>query len=489
MSIRDAAPDEPQSLLRALGPGMAMAMVVGSTIGSGIFFKPARIAQETGSFPMIMGAWLLGGIVCSCGALTMAELGAMMPRAGGLYVYLKEAYGRLPAFLYGWCEFMFNGPAANGALAVAAVTTFATLAGWSPDVWSNAVAASGVIVLFAAINIVGVIWGGSMQALTTVLKVASLALIALLPWGMSLTADSAVAVANFTTEAIPSDSDGIARFVAAMLAVMWAYNGWEGVTPVAEEIRDPQKNIPLALGGGLLVLTIVYCTVNLGYHSVLSVPELAALRAVDGNEKSAAVALIEKQFAFTGETGVRVGQLAISTVILISALGAICSGLLYSPRVAFAMGRDRLFFPILGRAHARFRTPAAAIATQAGMAVFMIVLSALGSAFIPLLKDKSVFHILTDYIVFSASCFLALAVTAVFVLRRRLPEAERPYRTWGYPFVPGFYIVFYLVFLGLVFQGNPVESLAGFGLMALGLPVFALFRRSSGPVATDALAK
>ncbi len=541
-------------LLRALGPATAIALVVGGVIGSGVFAKPGTIAQQGLGFPWIISAWVLGGILCLLGALCFAELGAMLPRAGGPYVYLREAYGRVPAFLYGWGEVFFNRPGGIGALGTMFVVAILTALRWEAGTWTQVALIVGLIALLGWVNILGVIWGGRVQNVTTWIKAGGVALVAIVPFALLAVNGTGIDPANYRStltaaaeppaaaaqgDPAPSESrEGRSfplQFGAVLLAVMWAYNGWSGFTPVAEEIREPQRNIPLALLGGMGIVMLLYVSANVAYHGVLSMDELAAAG------QNGALATAERLMG-------RWGAVLITGIIMCSTFGAINSNLLLSPRVAFAMGRDGTFFRSLGEVHVVYRTPAIAIVVQSLMAIALVAGSGFLTAWVsdaakerirratasesPLvqqhiakaiegkdrrlpaeiekalhqepaevrsrvmsairsqqpggpwlvrqillrLEDKSVFDLLTNFVVFAGGIFDGLCVLAMIILRRRQPDLPRPYRTWGYPLVPIAYLVCFGAFLAVVFVGEPFEATAGLVLVGLGLPVYFLVR-------------
>jgi basic amino acid/polyamine antiporter, APA family len=458
-----------KSLLRALGPWMAIAIVVGNVIGSGIYAKPGVIAQESGRFDVIITIWIAGGILCMLGGLCFAELAVMHPRAGGLYVYLKEAYGKLPAFLFGWQEFLFNRPASTAALAVFAVARIGNLTGRQFD--STVIIAVSIALLLgmAVINVLGVIWGGRVQAATTIIKTAYVAFVVSLPIIMEIGGSAVLDSANYSTTATPRLDSFSAQAAAVLLAVMWAYNGWHGITPVAEEIKDPKRNIPFALIGGIGLLIVLYVGANLAYHAVIPMSEMAKM-ADTTNQPNVAEVMVERLIGPTG------GKIMLIGVIL-SAIGAINSNMLIGPRVAFAMGRDGVFFSKLGDVHARFRTPAFAIMSQACLGAVLIVASELLVRHVEYFKEKSIFGILTDCIVLVSSVFYLLSVYAVIRLRKTQPNLDRPYKTLGYPVVPIVYIVVYVWFLYQVFIGQSGEAYIGIGLLVLGACVYPLFHR------------
>jgi APA family basic amino acid/polyamine antiporter len=473
------------TLLRALGPGAAVAVVVGNTIGSGIFFKPGTIAADAGDFRLILAAWLIGGAVCACGALAVAELAAMLPRAGGLYVYLREAYGRPAAFLFGWSEFLFARPGSVGALSVAFLGAAWGLGGSTSPLllWLEVAGALVLIAALSAVNVVGVVWGGRVQSATTVLKAGAVAVLATAPWLLWLAGQPVLDIGNFATRFTSTAQPAglMERAALVLLAVLWAYDGWHGLAPMAEEVREPDRNLPRALLGGIAVLVALYVGANVAYHAVLPMGELAA----GGEQATAHVA--QRVLGPLGAAG-------LSAVILVSTFGAINSNMLLGPRVSFAMGRDGLFFRGLGGVQATFRTPASAILAQGAMAALLVLAAATSKwaladvnvahiepamwrTTVETLQRQSIFTLLTNLVVFSAGVFYALAVLAVIVLRWRRPDLPRPYRTWGYPVTPLLFLAFYAWFLWRVYAARPLEANLGLAAMAAGLPLYWLFVR------------
>lgn len=461
-------------LVRALGAGMAVAIVVGNTIGSGIFAKPGRIAAEAGDFGLIISIWGVGAVLCLLGALCIAELAVMLPRAGGLYVYLREAYGPLPAFLFGWQEIVLNRPASTGALSMICIGAFANAAGMT---FSPAEAVCGAVVLISGmtvINILGVIWGGRMQAATTIVKSGFVVFVAVLPFALQSGGREVVDLSLLSQSAVPKQPAIGGQIAAVLLAVMWAYNGWHGIAPVAEEVRDPQRNIPRALFGGIGVLAILYLGANFAYHSVIPM----SVMAQPENQEHVAELMV-------GQLLGPIGGSLMSLGVMLSTLGAVNSNLLISPRVAFAMGRDRVFFARFADIHARFRTPVIAILVQGLLAAGLVVMSALLVAGLESFRDRSIFSLLTDCVIFVSSLFYMLAVGAVVVLRRKCPGLDRPYRTPFYPFVPAVYLLVYTWFVFNVFLGQPEEALIGLVMIAIGLPVYRRFHRKSQLAAAE----
>ncbi len=481
-SPANSAVARPVRLRRALGPVLATAVVVGNTIGSGIFLKPGNIAGDGGQFWLIIAVWVGGGALCLLGALCVAELATMLPQAGGLYVYIREAYGKPAAFLFGWCEMLFSRPASTGALAVAFVGSLMLALQWDVPAGTQVLLATALLAVLAWVNILGVVWGGRLHLVTTAIKVAFLALVALLPWIMLPLAGHGLSWSNYATTVTPRLPSLSAQVGAVLLAVLWAYDGWHGLAPLAEEVRRPQRNIPTALVAGVGILALLYVGANVAYHGVLSMAEMKA----SGNH--AAEEMLRRLLGPLGMAG-------MSTVILCSTFGAINSNLLYAPRISFAMGRDGTFFRELGRVHAAYRTPAVAILVLAVMAAGLVAVVALakhltgGLAADPLqgdlagrivasLQGDTIFDLLTNCVVFSASIFYMLSVLAVVVLRYRRPALRRRYWTWGYPLTPLVFVAVYVWFLAQVYASHPLESRAGLLFIALGVPVYWLCRRA-----------
>ncbi len=454
------------SLVRALGPGMAVAIVVGNVIGSGIFAKPGQIAADGRQFPLIIAAWVTGGVLSLLGGLCFAELGAMLPRAGGMYVYLKHAYGRPLGYLQGWSQFIFGNPGSLGALSLIFVAHLGAVTGQEISGLATLGISVTLIVGLAVINVWGVLWGGWVQSVTTIIKAAFVLAVAVMPVLLSGTGDGGSGWGATPAGGLPIDADtpgATARFAVVLLAVMWAYNGWHGITPVAEEVRDPGRNIPRSLLIGIAILTTLYVSANIAYHAVVPMEEMA----IPENREKVAVLMFDRLLGPIGGTLMAVG-------VMISTFGAINSNLLLGPRVPFALGRDDALLKWMGAVNPRFRTPARAIAIQAGMGVLLLVGSSLMVEYVPSLKEqgRGIFDLMTNYIIFSSSIFYMLAVLAVPVLRRRHPDWERPFRVPQ--LVPAAYLLFYSWFLYHVFLYSPVEALLGIAMNLSGIPMLLL---------------
>jgi basic amino acid/polyamine antiporter, APA family len=485
-----SSPPSP-GLVRALGPLMATAVVVGTVIGTGVFKKPQSVAESVPFFGVAALVWVAGGLLALLGALTYAEVAVLLPRAGGNYVFLREAYGRLAGFLWGWVDFCIIRSASLAALAtifteslhdVLTNAAFRNAAGLPPDTrldfWTRQGITVGLLAGLAAVNMAGVRWGGWVQLVITLVKVASLAAIAVLPFLVLLHGGPASAVpraANLQPAWPGSWNEvSLSGVCTAFLGVLWAYHGWMNVAPVAEEVRRPQRNLPLALIGGVVVIIALYLGANLAYALVLPRDTMAGL-------KETTVAT-----AFGQELLGPLGAVAVSAAIMASTFGALNGNLLVGPRLLYAMGEDGLAPRALRDVHPRYHTPVHAIGVLTLWATVLLLCGASWTRFRP---GKSLFDILTDLAMFGAVIFETLAVVSIFVFRRRWPDAERPYRCVGYPVVPILYVLlpaFVLVnmFLG---QKERLEALAGAGFIAVGVAVYFLLGLGrTGPNAKEA---
>ncbi len=488
MSEAPPSASRTDDLPKTLGPTAALCVVVGSVIGSGIFLTPAWIASNVPNIAGIAALWIVGGIFSLAGALSLAELSAMLPRAGGPYVYLREAYGKLPAFLFGWTEFLVirAGSVATLASAFAIYASqdqlFPAPKSMDPKLWLmllSVLAMTGV----AIINVLGTHASGSVQIVGTVLKVGALVAMMVVPFFLGK------ASASNLTPVWPAAMDrGVFEgFMAAIVAVLWTYDGWVNASSMAEEVRDPGRTIPRALILGMAILITVYLGMTLIYHLVLpmDVIKLGASANKGSGQEVAAV------FCKTllGDRG----ALAIALVVVCSTLISLNGNALSGPRAYFAMARDGLFPSGLCRIHPKFRTPANAILAQA---VWSILLTVLATTFL-LMKPpeqptlprfmheawvafnrKPIYDVLYTYVIFGGTVFYTLAIASVFVLRRTRPDLHRPYRTWGYPITPLLYVLASLILIVDMLIRNRVESLAGLGIIVAGLPAYLFFHRT-----------
>jgi APA family basic amino acid/polyamine antiporter len=453
--------DEPSpALLRGLGIWDVTLVTVGSVLGTGIFITTGDIARTVPHAGLILLVWVLGGLVTLAGALTYAELGALFPRAGGQYHYLKEAYGPFVGFLFGWAAFLVI---MTGGIATLAVGFGEYLGAFLPFFSTSHVlvavplgartlvlnggqlAGALAIVVLTAINYVGLKEGALVQNAVTVVKIGSILALAVI--GLLRPA----AVEPVLAGAIPPVAP-LAAIGVAMIAVLWSFDGWYGATNLAEEMRRPERDLPLGLVFGTALVTLLYGLMNLVYVRTLSVEEMAATSRIG---ESAALVLF-------GPTGARL----INAAVLVSTFGCISSTILYAARIYLPMARDGVFLPALARIHPKYQTPGPCILAQGLWAV--------------LLTFSGSYEQLYTYVIFAVVLFHGLTGAAVVVLRRNRPDAPRPYRTWGYPFVPA---VFVLVSLAIVLNTlieKPAESLVGLAILALGVPAYAYWRRSRG---------
>ena len=427
------------NLHRVIGRRDVALLVIGSVIGSGIFLVPGAVLRQSGgTVGVAMTAWLLGGLLSFLGALTYAELGAMNPGSGGLYLYIRDAFGRLPAFLYGWILLL---AICAGTVATLVVASAAYLQQLIPF-------GSGGARLISVAMIAGLTWVNvrgtrlSVVALNgaTVLKVGALVLlIGILPvTGRGLGAVEAWWPTSFTAGTFQSVG-------LAMISVLWAYEGWQYVNFVAGEVVEPQRNLAPGLAIGTLALVLIYTLANLAYVAALGVDGVAR------SERVAAEAL--------EVTLGPVAAAAITIPIVISMLSAAHSVLLLLPRAFYAMGRDGLFLESLGRVHPRYGTPAVAIITGG---VASATLAMVGT-----------FEQLLNYVVFVGWIFYGLGGASLFVFRRRLPDAPRPFRIPGYPFTPALFVLSAAAFVVNSVFSQPVgQTVAGLGMVAAGLPVY-----------------
>jgi amino acid transporter len=468
-----AQPPTHPGLIRALGPVMATAVVVGTVIGSGIFKKPQSVAEAVPYFGVAILVWVLGGVLALLGALAYGEVAVLLPRAGGNYVFLREAYGRMAGFLWGWVEFWIIRSASIAALATLFVESLSTLVadpglqrhlglpqGSALGFWAQQWVTVLILAVLAGVNVLGVRWGGLLQLVITLIKVASLIGIAILPFVVEGEGPAGPDLARMRP--VWPDNWGAVKLggvATAFLGVLWTYHGWMNVAPVAEEVRRPQRNIPLALLAGVGMLIALYVAANVAYYLVLPRAEMAGLKAP--------VATVFFQ-RLLGPAGLALAAAAM----LFSTFGALNGNLLVGPRVLYAMGEDGLAPRALGAVQPRFHTPAWAIlalgAWSAGLVVGVAALTQLGW----LADTKSTFDRLTDYAMFGAVIFETLAVESIFVFRRRWPNAPRPYRCPAYPLVPALYVLLPAFILVNMFRNQRAEALAGLGFIVVGAAVY-----------------
>jgi basic amino acid/polyamine antiporter, APA family len=436
----------PPSLRRALSTFDLTMIAIGSTIGSGIFLTPSLIARVLPDPVMIAAVWIVGGLMALSGALTFAELGGMMPGAGGVYTYLNSAYGGLFGFLYGWAYFLVVNTGGIAALSIAFATYLGYIVPLGPE--GIKIAAIAGLVIVTIINILGVKAGGVFSDLFTLLKLAGIAgvIVVGFVWG----APSGIFSSAGT---VPAGSLSSALSVA-MVGVLWSYGGWQHATYTAAEARDPRRGIPRAMVIGSGIVVVVYLLANVAYLALLS-PQ-----AMGASAHLAADAL--------GSVLGPVGGTAVAVAIFISTFGTAGIYTLTAPRIYHAMASDGVFFRSVAAVHPRFRTPVVAILLQSGWAILLVLL-------------WGTFENLISYVVFTDWIFFALAAAAVFLFRRRTPLAERPYRTVGYPFTPLFFIAVAVWFVVGTLIEKPEQAWAGLLFLALGVPVYYYWKRRAAP--------
>jgi len=458
---------KPLELVRGLGLWSATAIVVGQIIGTGIFLVPSEMARTAGSVGLVFAAWIAGGALSLFGAFAHAEMGAALPEAGGPYAYLKRGFGPAWAFLFGWTAAIVASPAAMAAIAAGLLLFWSFLmpAVATPlFVWLIPLPFQAelyefrftlaqplavlVILLVTVVNYFGVRQGGRVQVVLTVIKVVAVLLLVVL--GFALAPDG-----PNRPEAAPAGAlltGTVSGFLTALVAALWAYDGWVNVTYVGSEVANPEKNMSRALVGGVLFVVSVYVLVNIVYFSVLSLGEVAQ------SEHVASDAV--EQFAGRGAAQ------WITLAMVVSALGTLNSSILSGARVPYAMAHDGLFFGFAARVHPTFRVPGNSLWFQAGLASLFAL--------------TGTFNELLNLFIFAAWIFYGLTVVAMFRLRRKEPDLDRPYRTWGYPWAPALFVIGALALTVNLWLELPVRSSLGLLLILSGLPFYRRWRKAEG---------
>ncbi|HJS92052.1 MAG TPA: amino acid permease [Steroidobacteraceae bacterium] len=436
--MTESSASAPRELPRKLGLVTGMAVVVGVIIGSGIFRVPSPIAEAAGSLTGIALVWILGGIVALFGALSIAELATMYPAAGGPYVYLREAYGRPLAFLFGWM-WLLTTPISWAAQSL----MFAEYLGYFVPirpVVQHGIAAV-LIILVAAANYRSVKLGAAIQNLSTGAKILAI---------VGLSAAIFVFAPRGHADPLGAEPMGAANWTGigiGLIAALWAYDGWENLTTLSGEVKDPQRNLPIALIGGVLVVIAAYLLINAAYLRALPLPQLAASKSVAADAAGAVFG--------------RAGASLAGALVMLSVFGTLNGSVLSSPRVFFAMAEDSLFFRIVGRVHRRFETPYVAISFITVLAVIYV-----------LLRD---FMQLAEGYVLGVWPFLALCVIGLFVLRRRRPDVPRAYRVLGYPVVPALFVLATLVVVANALYAQFWSTIVSILITLAGLPLYFLW--------------
>ncbi len=412
------------------------AILIGVVIGSGIYRVPSVVATEVGSVGGAALVWLLGAAVTLCGALTLAELSARFPRSGGAYVFLREAWGPLVAFLFGWVKLLVTGPSSLAAIAL----IFAAYAGSFAPVLEPHVklVAAGLIVVLTVANIVSVAWTVTLQSVSTWAKVLGLAALAVLLFAFGERSAGALAAPIVWT---PSSWGG---FWVALIAVLWTYTGWVDLTYIAGEVKDPARTFPRAMAGGMAVVVVVYLLANAAFFHALPIDQVAQSDVV-------AVAAVERAFG-------AVGGAFVAVLVMVSTFGSLNGSILANPRVFYAMAQDGLFFRRVTAVHPRFQTPHVALVLYMSLGIVGV--------------STRTFEQLAEIFVLGIWPFYALAVGALLVVRGRRHGPEPAYRLSGYPLLP---IVFLLVSIAMLLNGlihRPAATAISVGVLLLGVPVY-----------------
>jgi APA family basic amino acid/polyamine antiporter len=439
------SPTASSELPRVLGFVDVIGILVGTVIGSGIFIVPATIAAQVKSPTLILSVWVVGGLLSFFGALAFSELGAMYPQAGGMYVYLREGYGRLIAFLFGWTLFLVIDSGAIATLSMAFASKYLPYFVPLGPVATKAVALAFVAFL-VAVNYVGTRWGARLQNLLTAIKFIAIVTVCGAVFGFAKGNAS-----HFVLPRAEFSPSLIGSFGVALVASLWAYKGWEAATFSTGELRNPERNLPLGLFAGSLLVIFLYVATNLAYLYVFPAGQIATSTRIASDAMNAAVGAGGATF--------------IAFIILFSITGAANGNVLTAPRVFFAMARDGLFFKSLARVHPRFLTPSVAILAT--------------GAWAGVLSLSGTFEQLATYVIFGQWIFFGLTVAAVIVLRRKRPDLARPYRTWGYPVTPVIFILAALYISVNTLITQPLNALAGLVIIAIGLPAYLYWRRSA----------
>jgi amino acid transporter len=431
-------------LPRRLGLWSAIAVVIGITIGSGIFRTPASVTNRLPGPLPLFGVWIAGGIVALCGALTLAEVAGAFPETGGIFIFIRNAWGRLPAFLFGWAELAIIRAAALGAIATTFAEYLLKVLGYDPTVapydgWVHYVAALAIAVI-AALNYAGVRWGSLLQNVTTVAKYFGLLFIVIVAIAIGLPK-----YGGHFSPTLPAGSFSIAPFGLALVSVLWAYDGWADLAFISGEVKDPERNLPRALILGTCAVVVLYLLANIAYLSVIPVEEMRHSKLVAAD--------VARKVVGPG------GAVLVSILVMLSTLGTLNGSILTNPRVFFAMAADRLLFRKIAAVHPRYETPYVAITLAAVLGIIFVLMRT--------------FEQLADTFVTAILPFYALGVASIFAFRRR--AGYKPaFRAPLYPVAPILFVLatIYLLANALIDPGSRWPTLAVFGVILLGIPVY-----------------
>lgn len=449
-------------LVRGLTVTAATMLVAGSMIGSGVFRKPSIMAEQLMSPELVLLAWIVAGVFTLIGALTNAEIAGMIDSTGGQYKYFKTMYGDFIAFIYGWSILAVIQTGSQASIAVVFseyLGYFIKYPQFSEEVQKFSIyvplvgniyplqdfgtkAVAIICLLFiTGINYVGVIFGGGVQTFITIIKIGSIFLLALIAF---LFGNGSIS--NLTTDAIPihNEYNVLTMFGLALAGAFWAYDGWNNVTFVAGEVKNPKRNVPRALAFGTLIVMGVYLIINVAYMYVLPIDKIAKSPLVGAT-------LAETIFG-------PIGGSIISIAIIISTFGAVNGSILATARVHFAMARDGMFFKSLGKSHPKFSTPGISLIVQG---IWSSILTLTGT-----------FDTISDYVIFASWLFYGLGAFGVFILRRKMPDTHRPYKVIGYPYLPAIFVIFSILFVGNTIYSDTSNAMMGLILISLGIPFY-----------------
>ena len=431
-------------LVRSLGLLSSIGLVIGITIGGGIFRTPAGIAERVPDPVFMLGVWVLGGIIVLCGALSFAELSASMPETGGMYVYLREGWGRPYGFLYGWAQLVLIRAAALGGISSVFGEYFMRVVGMDPIANPRMAdyLAAGAIVFAGATNIVGVQLGALFAGLSTLTKFGALALMVVASFLMGGSVG-----ASFTNLAGNGAAVDAGVFGLALISVMWAYDGFADLTFASGEVKDPQRNLPRAIIIGTVLIIAIYLLANAAYLYINPIGVMAKSRLIAADTMG----------ALFGQIGVSF----VAVVVMISTFGSLMGSMLASPRIFFAMADDNLLFEPIARVHPKWKTPHVAIGLACLLGVAMVM--------------TQTFEQLTDTFVLAMWPFYALSVAAIYTLRQSQPRLNRPYKVVGYPFVPAVFVLAAIYLVVNALYTEPVWTSITFAVVLLGLPVYYIW--------------
>ena len=425
--------------------GLTM-IAVGSCIGSGIFITPADVVKEVPHPGLAISLWVVGGLIALTGALTYSELGGMFPKAGGIYVFIKEAYGDFAGFLFGWVTLLVIN---TGSLAALAMAFSKFLFFFVPGITQTEkiLVAAGTVAGLTAVNCIGVQVSQTITNIFTGLKL--LAITGIIVAGFAFYDPVQVPLSFSFSGGLPDN--WLSGMLVGLIAVLWSFGGWQHSTYLAGETINPQKTVARAMVIGASLVTIIYVLVNLAYMMLLPLPVMAASERVAGDAMAAIVPW---------------GGRVVAVAVAISIFGTIGIYTMSAPRIYYAMAKDKLFFSALAKVHPRFQTPVNAMVLQAIWAIILLVL-------------WGTFSNLITYVTFMDILFLTMAGASVFIFRKKRPDAERPYKTLWYPVVPIIYVVISGIFVLNTLAERPVHALAGLVLVALGVVSYLVFKRKS----------